>query len=86
MLITDTHRQHHCNFAGLGEPQLWTKRLDSGPLPGLIVELAGLLRLQGDPFRTYMPDMQTLPLQGVLSASSVPIELVLLVVSRTFAT
>jgi len=59
VLITDTHRQHHCNFAGLGESQLWTKRLDSGPLPGLTVELAGLIRLQGDPCRNDMPDMQT---------------------------
>ncbi|KAL0022262.1 hypothetical protein WJX77_011752 [Trebouxia sp. C0004] len=27
---------------GLGASQLWTKRLDSGPFPGLTVELAGL--------------------------------------------
>ncbi|KAL0026307.1 hypothetical protein WJX77_010065 [Trebouxia sp. C0004] len=27
---------------GLGASQLWTKRLDSGPLPGLTVELAEL--------------------------------------------
>ncbi len=50
LLVTDTHRQHHCNFAGPVEPHFWTKQLDSGPLPGLTVELAGLVRLQGDPF------------------------------------
>ncbi|KAL0028532.1 hypothetical protein WJX77_012456 [Trebouxia sp. C0004] len=32
------------SIEGLGGLQLWTKRLDSGPLPGLT---AGLVRLQG---------------------------------------
>ena len=48
LLVTDTHRQHHCNFAGPVEPHFWTKQLDSGLLPGLTVELAGLVRLQGE--------------------------------------
>ena len=60
VFIIGTHRQHRCNFAGLGDSQLWAKRLDSGPLPGLTVKLAGSVRLQGDPLRTDMPDMQTL--------------------------
>ena len=79
------HRQHHCNFAGLGVSQLWIKRLDSGPLPVLTVEF-GRLGKTARRIRNDVPDMQTLCLYGVLSASSVQRDLVLLMVCRTFAT
>ena len=51
MLLTDIHRQPYCNFAGLVVSQPGqTDTIVVHSLALVMVELAGLARLQGDSF------------------------------------